>query len=200
MLKNIVFDMGNVLIHYDPQLVLDRFCETEEERTVIYRELFQGEDWVKTDLGLITDEELFELVKKRVPEEMHGKLKECVEHWDICLSPIEGAKEFLEKVRKKGYHTYVISNASYRFHDYFPTFYNVEEFKGIVVSADLHIIKPDARIYQYLLDTYHLNPEECLFLDDVAANVEGAKAVGMQSIQFHGNYDEIEGYLDEMVD
>ena len=51
MLKNIVFDMGNVLVHYDPQLVLDRFCETEEERTVIYRELFQGEDWVKTDLG-----------------------------------------------------------------------------------------------------------------------------------------------------
>ena len=110
------------------------------------------------------------------------------------------AKEFLEKVRKKGYHTYVISNASYRFHDYFPTFYNVEEFKGIVVSADLHIIKPDARIYQYLLDTYQLKAEECLFLDDVAANVEGAKAVGMQSIQFHGNYDEIEGYLDEMVD
>ena len=99
MLKNIVFDMGNVLVHYDPQLVLDRFCETEEERTVIYRELFQGEDWVKTDLGLITDEELFELVKKRVPEEIHGKLKECVEHWDICLSPIEGAKEFLEMVR-----------------------------------------------------------------------------------------------------
>ena len=78
-------------------------------------------------------------------------------------------------------------------------FYNVEEFEGIVVSADLHIIKPDARIYRYLLDTYHLNPEECLFLDDVEANVEGAKAVGMQSLRFHNNYDEIEHYLDEMI-
>lgn len=199
MVKNIVFDMGNVLVHYDPQLVLNRFCDTEEEKTVIYRELFRGEDWVKTDLGLITDEELFELVKKRVPGEMHGKLKECVEHWDVCLSPVDGAKAFLEKVRKKGYHTYVISNASYRFHDYFPVFYNVEEFEGIVVSADLHIIKPDARIYRYLLDTYHLNPEECLFLDDVEANVEGAKAVGMQSLRFHNNYDEIDHYLDEMI-
>ncbi len=93
----------------------------------------------------------------------------------------------------------MISNASYRFHDYFPGFYNVEEFKGIVVSADLHIIKPDARIYQYLLDTYHLKAGECLFLDDVAANVEGAKAVGMQSLQFQNNYDEIENYLDKMV-
>ena len=158
MVKNIVFDMGNVLVHYDPQLVLNRFCDTEEEKTVIYRELFRGEDWVKTDLGLITDEELFELVKKRVPEEMHGKLKECVEHWDVCLSPVDGAKAFLEKVRK-----------------------------------------PDARIYRYLLDTYHLNPEECLFLDDVEANVEGAKAVGMQSLRFHNNYDEIEHYLDEMI-
>ena len=64
-------------------------------------------------------------------------------------------------------------------------------FEGIVVSADLHIIKPDERIYRYLLERYGLNPGETLFIDDRLENVEGARKVGIQAEVFQNNFEQI---------
>ena len=95
----------------------------------------------------------------------------------------------------RGYQTYVLSNAAQSFYEYFPKFYRMEDFDGVVVSSDVHLIKPDVRIYAYLLEKYHLNPEECLFLDDREDNVEAARKAGMQSMLFTEDYETLRAFL-----
>ncbi len=191
MIKNIVFDMGNVLLDYDPQVSLDAFCSSDTEKEIIRRELFEGPEWVQGDLGLIKDADRFDLVKKRVPREYWDPLKNCCDRWDICMQPVEGALSFCERVKELGYRLFILSNASDAFYRYFPRAVPVEYFDGIVVSADVHVIKPDREIYEYLLGKYRLTAEECLFIDDRLENVEGARAAGMQAHRFKNDYDRI---------
>ncbi len=191
MIRNIILDMGNVLLDYDPNVILDKTCDNDEEKAIINKELFCGEEWIMGDLGVLTNAERFDGVSKRVPEHLHSKLRECVDNWDICMTPVENAREFCKTAKSKGYKMYVLSNACSKFYEYFPKYYNLEFFNGIVVSSDIHIIKPDIKIYEYLLEKYSLNPQECLFIDDRKENVEGAKKAGMKAVVFKNNYDEI---------
>lgn len=191
MIKNIIFDMGNVLLDYDPEVCLHHFVAQEEDRALIRKELFQGPEWIEGDLGHITDEERFDGVSRRVPHRLHKELKECVEQWHMCMQPVPGAKEFCEYAKEKGYRIYVLSNASNSFYHYFSRFAPLDYFDGIVVSCDIHMIKPDIRIYKYLLERFDLLPEECFFIDDVASNVEGAAKAGIRGAVFCGNFEEI---------
>lgn len=196
MIKNIIFDMGNVLLQYDPGVCLRHFVEQEEDRALIRRELFEGPEWVEGDLGHITDEERFDGVSKRVPERLHRELKACTEQWHMCMQPVAGAKEFCGYAREKGYRIFVLSNASSSFYQYFQRFAPLDYFDGIVVSCDIHMIKPDVRIYQYLLDKYHLKPEESFFIDDMPGNVAGAEKAGIRGAVFHGDFTEIRKSLE----
>lgn len=195
MIKNIILDMGNVLLDYNPEICLNYFLENEEDRGLIRRELFEGSEWREGDLGYITDEERFLGVSKRVPERLHKELKQCATQWHMCMQPVPGAKEFCEKARGKGFRLYVLSNASNSFYAYFPRFAPVDYFDGIVVSCDIHLVKPDIRIYKYLLNKYNLKPEECIFIDDMEYNVQGARDAGMRGEVFQGDYEKIKEYI-----
>lgn len=191
MIKNIILDMGNVLLKFDPEVSLRQYCETEAIRDVIRRELFEGPEWIMGDYGTITNAERFEPVSRRVPVSFHRQLQDCVDHWNICMQPIPGAKAFCEYIKSRGYGIYVLSNACNTFYDYFPRFAEISYFDGVMVSSDVHVIKPDIKIYQLFLDTYHLFPEECLFIDDREENAEGARTAGMQSIVYTGDFEQI---------
>lgn len=197
MIKNIILDMGNVLLDYNPDVCLNLFLDKEEDRQLIKKELFGGPEWIQKDLGYMTAEECYASIRLRVPERIHKELKQCVEQWDVCMLPIPGAKEFCEYARKEGYRLYVLSNASDDFYQYFPRFAPLQYFDGIVVSSDIHMLKPDAQIYQYLLEQYDLSPKECFFIDDRAENVEGARRVGMHGTVFHGDFERVKDSLDE---
>ena len=157
----------------------------------------QGPEWVQGDLGHITDEQRFDGVSRRVPQELHTELRQCAEQWHMCMEPVHGAKEFCAYAKEQGYQLYVLSNASSSFYQYFPRFAPFEYFDGLVVSCDIHIVKPDIRIYRYLLETYGLAPEECFFIDDMAANVEGARKAGISGAVFGGDFEEIRKKLEE---
>lgn len=188
MIKNIVLDMGNVLLSYDPFVILNNVCETEEEKQLIFTHLFSSDIWLMGDRGEIKNEERYDLAKVYLPKELHPKLKECVENWKICMQPIKGAKEFCLDCKEKGYHLFVLSNACNLFYDYFPKFYDMDLFDGVLVSSDVHLIKPDHKIYELLCSTYGLKPEECVFIDDHWENTEAAEQVGMKGIVFEGDY------------
>ena len=194
-IKNIIFDMGRVLLKFDPYVSLETYCDNEEDRELIYKELFEGPEWIMGDEGKITNGQRYELVKERLPERLHRTLKLVVENWDMCMEPVEGALEFYKLVKEKGYHTYVLSNACNRFYRYFPQFYDLNSFEGVVVSSDVKMIKPHPEIYKYLLETYDLNPQECLFIDDVKANIEAAEKAGIQGFVFQNNYEELKEVL-----
>lgn len=187
-IKNIILDMGNVLLSYDPQIPLDLYAEGETAKELIRKELFEGPEWVERDKGNISDAEMYERVRMRIPEELHPQLLKCVEGWDICMKPVEGAKEFCDLAKEKGYQLYVLSNASERFYDYFPRFVSLDYFAGSVVSCDVHMVKPDPGIYAYLLKKYGLEAEESLFIDDRQENIDGAADAGMQVHLFQNDY------------
>lgn len=187
-IRNIILDMGNVLLHYDPYVSLDLYAETKEAKELIHKELFEGPEWILSDRGDISDQEMYERIRKRLPEEIHSQLLRCVEGWDICMKPIKGAKEFCDLAKEKGYRLYVLSNASKRFYDYFPRFAPLTYFDGSVISCDVHMIKPDPGIYAYLLKKYRLEAGECLFIDDRQENIDGAAEAGMQVHLFRNDY------------
>ena len=191
MIKNIILDMGNVLLSFDPEVSLNAFVETESDRAIIRRELFQGPEWIMGDYGTITNAERFEPVSKRVPSRLHPQLKNCVEQWDMCMKPIPGAMDFCEYARQKGYRLYVLSNACNGFYHYFPRFAEISYFDGVMVSSDVHMIKPESRIYTHFLSAYHLSAQECLFIDDRPENVKGATDLGIHGFVFTGDFDAI---------
>lgn len=195
MIKNIVFDMGNVLLDYNPQNVLSKYIEGVSDQALIREVLFNSEEWYLKDKGEITKAQMFERMAKRVPERLQETLKNCLDNWVECMGPLKGARECVERMKKLGYKVYVLSNAGVDFYEYFPQYMNLEYFDGIVVSAFIHELKPEHEIYDYLLEQYNLEPEECLFIDDRQDNVEGALAVGMHALRFDGDYSVIEKYL-----
>ena len=165
MIRNIILDMGNVLLDYNPEVILEKTLDNEEDRQIIRKELFGGPEWVQGDFGIIKNSERFDGVSQRVPSRLHPALRECVENWDICMVPVEGAVDFCR----------------------FP----LEWFDGIVVSSDEHIVKPDAGIYRILLERYGLNADECLFIDDRADNVRGAVESGMNAYVFNNDFETV---------
>ena len=183
--------MGQVLMSFDPNVIMDRVCETKEEKTIIDRELFQSPVWIMGDKGEITNAMRYDLVRPRVPEYLWDKLKECVENWCICMKPLAGAIPTWKKLKREGYRVYVLSNACDRFYDYFPGSFPLEEWDGVVVSSDVKLIKPDKAIYELILKKYDLVADECIFLDDRTENIQGANTVGMHGIRFEGSYDVI---------
>ena len=191
MIKNVVLDMGNVLLDFNPEFVLSEFCSSEEEKEVIRKELFEGPEWALGDKGDIKDKDRFDLVKGRVPEKYHEALKKCADHWDICMDPLPGAENFCRRVKEMGLRIYVLSNASDLFYTYFPKFLPLQFFNGVFVSSDYLMLKPDVKIYETFLTKYGLDPKECLFVDDRKENVEGAEKAGMNGFCFKGDYDRV---------
>ena len=188
MIKNVVLDMGNVLLDFNPEFVMNMFCSSPEEKEIIDKELFNGPEWKMGDRGDIKDKDRFDLVKVRVPEQYHEALKNCADRWDVCMTPLDGAREFCESVKESGFGIYVLSNASDLFYVYFPKFLPLDFFDGVFVSADYRMLKPDVEIYKTFLEKYGLKGDECLFIDDREDNIEGAKKAGLNTFRFEGDY------------
>lgn len=187
-IRNIVFDMGNVLLDFDPQRVVERYCADEAEQALILRELFQAPEWLMADRGVIRDRDRYALLRDRVAPEHREALKNCCYHWDFCMDPLPGARSFVEDCRRAGYRTYILSNASDLFFTYFNNFSPLSDFDGAVISCQELLLKPEREIYLRLLERYDLRPEECFFIDDRSENVEAARAVGMEGHVFQNDY------------
>lgn len=187
-IRNVIFDMGNVLLDFNPRKVVERFCADEAEQQLILRELFQAPEWLMADRGLIRDRDRYELIRDRVPPEHREALKNCCFHWSFCMDPLPGARAFVEDCRKAGCRTYLLSNASDLFFTYFNNFSPLSDFDGAVISCQELLLKPEQEIYLRLLRRYDLRPEECFFIDDRAENVEAARALGMAGHVFQNDY------------
>lgn len=202
MIKNIVFDMGKVLLDYEALAVCDAYTDRPEDVEVLDRELFSSEEWILLDRGTITEEEALERIFCRVAEPRLQKMAaECLAHWhEYNLRPEAGMEELVRSLKDMGYGIYLLSNASHRLRVYENEIPGSRYFDGTIVSAEEKCLKPEPEIYHRLFDKYDLKPEECFFIDDRAENVEGAQACGMDGYCFEdGDLNRLKAYLEEYL-
>lgn len=192
MIRNIVFDMGNVLIHFNPEMFMDREGVTDpDERRLIRNELFQSVEWAQMDSGILTEKTAEPMILKRFPERMHPVVRNLLHNWAIPRDEIEGMEEVVAGLKKAGYKIYLLSNASVAQHRYWPLISMSRYMDGKMISCDVKVVKPMWEIYHLFTDKFGLDPEECLFIDDSTANVAAAIACGWQGIVFHGDAEEL---------
>ena len=185
MIQNILFDMGNVLIHFDRKVFLDRLDVSEADKQLLLREVFLSVEWVRMDRGTLAEPEAEVLMCRQLPPHLHGAVHALVSLWDQPMLPVAGMAELVEELKAKGYNIYLLSNASVRQHEYWPRIPGWQFFDGKVISADEKVMKPHPDFYRIALTRFGLVPEECFFIDDVAANIEGAMYCGIPGAVFH---------------
>ena len=184
MIRNILFDMGNVLIYFDREVFMDRLGVSEEDKKLLMRQVFLSVEWVRMDRGSMVEADAVASCCTRLPERLHETAEKLIAMWDRPILPIPGMYELIEELKGKGYGIYLLSNASLRQHEYWPRIEASRFFDGTLISADEGVIKPQPEIYRLILERFNLKAEECFFIDDVPANIEGALCCGIPGAVF----------------
>lgn len=184
MIKNIIFDVGDVLVEYRwMDMMMDYGLSPEDARRV-GTEMFDSYLWAdRLDLGLLTVEEVIREYHKEFPQD--GDLIEWfILHGEQMYVPRPEVWEKVARLKRKGYKIYILSNYSeylFKKHTDGASFWPYID--GKVVSYEIHKGKPDPEIYHHLLNQYAIKPEESLFLDDRAENIAAAEKLGIHGIQ-----------------
>lgn len=181
---NVVFDLGNVLLHWDPRHLYRKIFDDEQEMEWFLREVCHP-DWnLEQDRGRSFADAVAEATARH--PDYADEIAAYHHRWHETLPhAIAGTVEILEELNARATPLYAITNWSgEKFHETRPRFPFLAHFRDIVVSGDERMIKPDAGIYRLLLDRNGLAAPTCLFVDDNAHNVDGARAVGMQGHHF----------------
>ena len=187
MIKNILFDMGQVLIRFDQKYFIKRLGIEDADLELLLREVYRSVEWVQMDRGTLREEDAFRSISKRLPERLHDATWKLICMWDRPILEVAGMYELVEELKGLGYGIYLLSNASVRQHDYWPRIPASRFFDGKLISADVHVIKPQPEIYRLCLEKFGLQAEECFFIDDAPANIEGALCCGIPGAVFHGD-------------
>ena len=198
MIKNIVFDMGGVLIYWDPIKIVASLGLNDADSAMLLREVFSGFEWASMDHGLMTQQEGYERICRRLPARLHEAAFFCVfDWWKPPLEPVRGMADLVREVKDYGYGVYLLSNATSVMHQYFHRIPASECFDGKIVSADVKLLKPQHEIFETLFETFSLQPQECFFIDDSLLNIDGAYAVGMAGAVFFDDMTRLRAELRE---
>lgn len=181
-MKNIIFDVGSVLIGYRwRDMCLDEGWD-EETADKIGRGFFLNPRWPKFDAGLVTSEEVVEDIAEKYPE-LREKANWFIHSGKKMVVERPRVWEMMRRLKENGFRLYLLSNYSeelFTVHTADLPFW--EYVDGAVISCQIHEIKPNPPIYEYLLQKYALRAEDCLFFDDRPENTEAARKLGMEAV------------------
>ncbi len=185
MMKNIVFDLGRVLVDFDPIAYLYSLGYDDETVQALYDRIFGGEDWMRHDRGDYPSVIEMQTVLIQKYPEYEAQIRRALQpDWVKIHTLREDTAAYLLELKERGYPVYMLSNLaadSYAYVSRYPFFRALD---GGVFSYQERVCKPDARIYEILLQRYALDPAETVFLDDNADNVEAAEKAGIRGIVF----------------
>ncbi len=194
MVKNIVFDLGNVLVEFNVDKMIHHFFSSRQEEIKAF---FFTDLWDKYDQGLYSKEEMIDMGIERFPE-LKEEIICLMENWTKFVVPIYNNVEYLKTLKKSGYHVYILSNIPEDDTLYLKRLNIFDSIDGGVFSYQVKMIKPDKKIYEYLLNTYHLCAKECLFLDDRKENIETARKLGFHVARIE-NVDEVIKKVEDVI-
>jgi len=180
----LLFDMGNVLIDFDPKAIIAHYVQDPQDRMVLEEAIFHGKEWASLDLGQLSDDQAIDSIQSKLPVRYHPIVETIVKTWPSTNVYRPEMIPLVKALKEKGFHLYLASNASVRFYDYAHEIQALAWFDGIQISADLHQVKPDLAFYQSLLNRFDLDPNECFMIDDRKENIEGAAKAGIDGVVY----------------
>ena len=182
MIRNVIFDMGKVLLDYDPILPCYRHARDWEVAKKLNDAIFGRPEWGKyIDGGLMTDTEFIKIADDKL---------ENAEQRALAMKVLEalylksGMDKRISDLLDAGVSLYILSNVGYTFHKFSYKIPSYDKFTGVVLSCEEKLCKPEPALFQRVCDRYSLVPEETLFVDDWAPNIKGAESVGLQGHWF----------------
>ena len=180
----VVFDIGNVLVDWNPRFLYRTIFADEAEMEWFLGHVCTPAWNIEQDRGRSFAEAVAILVAEHPRHE--AAIRAFDERWTETISgPIAESVAILESLRRQGVPDYAITNFSHeKFAIAKERFPFLAQFKGTIVSGEEKLLKPDPAIYRLLLDRHGLDAADCVFIDDSAANVEGARSVGMHALHF----------------
>lgn len=198
-MKNLVFDMGNVLIEWNTEKILQAITDDRKLQNLLRKEVFETGLWVQTDEGVKTREEMIEIVTAKIGEEYRNEITQLSRYWYKYVDVYTKVQDRIIELSKNGYNIYILSNTAYTFYDlvkegYIPA---ASIAKGIVLSCEEKVLKPNEKIYNILLERYNLDPHDTMFFDDLSENIWGAARCGINGFVVE-NERELLTYLDKL--
>ena len=201
MIKNVIFDFGNVMVRFLPEYMTGKYVKDVEDIKLLSAVIFDRLYWDRLDAGTIEDSEVVASCKARVPERLHGAAEDVYYNWIYNLPPVKGMVELVHELKVKyGVRVFLLSNISRYFADREATIPCLSEFDGRVYSAVLGFTKPGREIYEYVCKRYDIKPDEAIFIDDSEKNLTGAKACGIEGYLFDGNEKALREFLKKKLE
>jgi 2-haloacid dehalogenase len=181
-----VFDIGNVLVGWDPRNLYRRLFDGRHDEMEWFLSNICNNEWnLEQDRGRSFADGV-ELLIQLHPQNLHPLIRAYDLHWHEMLSgEIAGSVQILESLSQQETPLYAITNWNqHKFRQARGLFGFLDRFDGIVVSGDEGLLKPDPAIFHLLFERYGLRASDCVFIDDSMKNVRGAEAVGMHALLF----------------
>lgn len=185
MIRNIIFDIGNVLAGFVWEEFFKSFGFSDEVFEKLADATVRSDFWNEMDRGKLTDDQLLEGFIQNDPS-IEKELRQVFENVTNMIRRYDYAIPWLKELKEKGYHVYYISNFAHKAHvECEKALDFLEEMEGGILSYQDRLIKPDPEIYRLLCSRYGLKAEECIFIDDTERNVLAAQKEGMKGLIFH---------------
>ena len=201
MIKNVVFDYGNVMIHFDPRYMVSRYVSDANDVEMLTPIIFDRLYWDALDEGSISDGEVVEAVKKRIPERFWDVSEKIYYNWVYNLPEMEGMNALVKHVKDElGARVFLLSNISIYFAEHAHEKRELDVFEKCIFSSVVGHIKPHADMFEYICRECGIEPEETLFVDDNENNIKGAEAFGIKGYLFDGDSKKLRKYIDSLFE
>jgi putative hydrolase of the HAD superfamily len=182
--RNVVFDFGGVLVRWQPEAVIAGFYADEPLRALVREAVFRHPDWIDIDRGTLSESAAIERFAARMDRPV-AEMRVLMQHIKDSLTPVPDSIALLEELAQRGIPLYGLSNMSAPIFALLKSRYgHWDRFRGIVVSGEIGLVKPEPEIFHHLAQRYGLVPAESVFIDDHLPNIESARRLGFRTIHF----------------
>ncbi len=197
MIRNIIFDIGGVLLDYNPKTYLDKLDIKESRRKKLNDVIFHDQRWKDCLNGFISNSELIEqLVRENLEYKNEIELILSKDSLKYMLPPKQEVIEYYKSLKRKGYKIFLCSNITKDTYNYVKDNFEIIQIAdGGVFSCFENISKPNSEIYYRLIEKYNLEIEKSILIDDTKRNVISANDIGLRGILFN-NIEDIKKILE----
>lgn len=202
IIKNIIFDIGNVILNFNVDDVLQKFTSDRNEQKFILDNIINSPEWlgnVLIDTGYITRENAIEIVKDRTNHVYDNLITDFWYNYNNFAKVDENVLNLIKKLKNNNYKIYLLSNINPYTYEFVEKSGLFELVDGYVLSYQEHKVKPFVSIYMTLLERYNLIPSESVFIDDNQNNITTGNSLGIISKKVEpDNYDSIVNIINEL--